>query len=103
MSKLDDALQNLEQEIMESELVKEYFHLRHLVEENQELKQLKSEVNAAQSALSLSMGNKKLHAIKKDEYEKILAIYDNHPLVANFAIIQLELQDFLKNIADLLE
>lgn len=103
MNRLDDALQQLEREVANSELVKEYFCLRTLIKESEEVKLLKSRVNEAQAALSLSMGNKEQHAIKKDDYEKMLAIYENHPLIANYASIQLELYDFLKNIADLLE
>lgn len=103
MNNIENALDNLEREIMNSELVKEYFRLRALIGENEELKALKIKVNAAQVALSLSMADEQEHALKKAEYENLLAVYDNHPLVTNFTSIQSEVHNFLKNIADLLD
>ncbi|HOF53229.1 MAG TPA: YlbF family regulator [Bacilli bacterium] len=103
MNNIENALDNLEREIMNSELIKEYFRLRALIGENEELKALKIKVNAAQVALSLSMADEQEHALKKAEYENLLAVYDNHPLVANFTSIQSEVHNFLKNIADLLD
>jgi cell fate (sporulation/competence/biofilm development) regulator YmcA (YheA/YmcA/DUF963 family) len=49
------------------------------------------------------MADEQEHAIKKAEYENLLTVYDNHPLVANFTSIQSEVHNFLKNIADLLD
>ena len=103
MNKLSDALNSLQQEIMNDEIVKEYFRVRDLIIHDEQIKQLKNKVNNAQVALSLSMGDEEEHAKKKSEYERVLSKYEAHPMVANFTNLQIELYDFLKNIADLLE
>ncbi|MFA5421706.1 MAG: YlbF family regulator [Bacilli bacterium] len=103
MSKLDEALENLKQEIGNDSLIQEYFRLRNLITSSEEIRSLKKQIDEAQVSLSLSMGNEEAHAAKKAEYEQLVALYDVHPLISNFSNIQIEVHEFLKNIADLLE
>ena len=103
MSNFETALANLKQEIYDDELIKEYFRVRDLVLKNEELKELKQQINDLQIKLSLNMVNPELHACYKRDYEQLLNKYNLHPLISNFTFLQSEVHDFLQNIADLLE
>lgn len=103
MTNVEKSLLSLKEEINNSDLVKEYFRLRDLVEKNNEITLLKKKINDAQVKLSLSMADEEKHSENRKEYERLVAEYDSHPLIANFSSLQIELRVFLQNIADLLE
>jgi cell fate (sporulation/competence/biofilm development) regulator YmcA (YheA/YmcA/DUF963 family) len=103
MNEVETALADLQEELQNSELVKEYFRLRKIIEENEEIRLLKQKINKAQVKLSLTMSDQSAHAKNKQEYEELVHDYESHPLINNFSLLQSEVRELLQNIADLLK
>lgn len=103
MTKVEQALKSLKEEIFENPLVKEYFRVREVVAKDETLNQLKKRISDAQVNLSLSMAEQEKHQTNKVIYEQLLNDYDTHPLIVNFTQLQAEVHTLLKEIVDLLE
>ncbi len=72
--------------------VKEYFRLKNAILENEELKQISSNIKK----YCHDNDNKKL-------YEKYKKEYESHPLIINFNVVKNEVEDLLIQIKSLIE
>ena len=87
IDKAKEARKSLE----ELEEVKEYLHLKELLENDESLKQMRKDI------ARLKKEN------KVEERDNLLAVYNSHPLVNNFYLAKEEVKSILKTIESLLQ
>ena len=87
---LELTLNQLKDELDNSEIIQEYLSLKNTLENDEELKRLREEI------ARLTNEN------KSEEKEAILAIYNSHPIVVNYEQAREEVINLLKQIKDIL-
>ena len=90
MDEVIKKTQELSEQIKKEPLVIEYLHLKELLENDEELKNLRKEIAKA----SLEKDEKKHQALKE--------MYDNHPLVNNFYLMKEEVENLLFEIKNII-
>ena len=90
MDKLESALENLKIELDKSEIVQEYLRLKQIVENDENLKAMRSDI-----ARLASEG-------KTAEHDALLEIYNSHPVVVNYQQTKEEITSLLREIKDIL-
>ena len=90
MDRIIELTQELKDELDKLPLFQEYKSLKKEIEESSEIKALKKEIVRAKNENRL------------DDHKALLKEYDNHPLVANFNIIEEEVKNYLKQISEIL-
>lgn len=89
MDEVIKKAQELSEQIKKEPLVIEYLHLKELLENDEELKNLRKEIVKA--------------ALEKDEkkHQALKEMYDNHPLVNNYYLMKEEVENLLFGIKSL--
>ena len=90
MDKLIKKARELREDIDNLPEVKEYYRLKSLYENDEELKRMRLEI-----ARLKQLG-------KEEERKNLLSIYNSHPLVNNFEIAKQEVQNILLAIQNIL-
>ena len=90
MINVDETLEALKSKLDDSPIIQEYLSLKEALENDEELKNMRTEI-ARLSSLN-----------KKEEHDALLEIYNSHPIVANYAIIREEVINLLSQIKDIL-
>ena len=90
MNDLDKALSELKTELDNSSIIQEYLKLKSVIENDEELKKMRSEI------ARLTNEN------KKEEHDALLGIYNSHPIVVNYMTAREEVVSLLSQIKDVL-
>ena len=90
MDKVIELAKTLRQEIDKLPLFQEYSSLSRSVEENEELKELKTQIVRAKNENRL------------DEHKLLIEKYNSHPLIVNLNALKEDVQEYLKEISDIL-
>ena len=91
MDEIIELAKSLKQEIDKLPEMKEYLRLKELLEKDQELKRMRTEIARLQNEG------------KTKEKENLLALYNSHPLVNNFSIAKEEVTNLLSSISQILQ
>ena len=90
MDKIIEEAKALRKDIDSLPEIQEYYHLRTLMENDEELKRLRTEIaRLAQEG-------------KTEERKNLLAIYNSHPLVNNYNLAMDEAKSILRAIKDII-
>lgn len=91
MDEVVELAKTLKQEIDKLPEMQEYLRLKSLLEKDEELATMRSEIARLQNEG------------KTKEKENLLAIYNSHPLVNNFYIAKEEVTNLLSSISQILQ
>ena len=90
MSELDEILQKLKEELDNSPVIQEYLRCKYALENKEELKRMRRDIARLTSENKL------------EERDALLAIYNSHPIVTNYNLIEEEVKGLLNQIKDIL-
>ena len=90
MDRILELTQELKNELDKLPLFQEYKTLKKELNDSEEIKELKKQIVRAKNENRL------------DDYKALLTQYENHPLVSNFNMIELEVKNYLKEITEIL-
>ena len=90
MDRILELTQELKNELDKLPLFQEYKALKKELNDSEEIKELKKQIVRAKNENRL------------DDHKALLAQYENHPLVSNFNIIELEVKNYLQEITEIL-
>ncbi len=88
MNKEIEIAKELKKEIDSLPLFQEYKRIRELVDNSDEIKELKAEI-----AKSVN---------DKEKHKELLNRYNSHPLIVNLNELEIEVRDYLKEITDII-
>lgn len=91
MDEIIKEAKELRKNIDELPEIKEYYRVKHLYENDQELKQMRTEI-----ARLKSIG-------KEEERKNLLTIYNRHPLVSNYEAAKEEAMSILLTIKNIIQ
>ncbi len=91
MNKIIEEAINLRQALMEDERVQEYFRLKKLFEESEDLINMRKKL-----ALYKEEG-------REVEYSNLKELYEHHPIVINFYNSKEEVKDLINDIIEVLD
>ena len=91
MNKILEEAINLRQALMEDERVQEYFRLKKLFEESEDLIDMRKNL-----ALYKEEG-------REVEYSNIKELYEHHPIVINFYNSKEEVKDLINDVIEVLD
>ena len=94
---LKEKLDNFIDDFLNVPEVKQYLLIKKEIETSEEIKRLNKEVSLAQKEMALSLGTPAYEDNKK-KYEEAKAIYDNHPLIVNYSILEEEVSYLINEI-----
>lgn len=90
MSELDEILQKLKEELDNSPVIQEYLRYKYALENKEELKRMRRDIARLTSENKL------------EKRDALLAIYNSHPIVTNYNLIEEEVKSLLNQIKDIL-
>ena len=90
MSKIEKLSSALKGKLYDTEEFKQYFYLKQLIENDEQLAKMRKEIALAKKR-------------NDSNYPKLLAQYQSHPLVNNFLVLKEEIKDTLQQIKTILE
>ena len=90
MDRILELTQELKNELDKLPLFQEYKVLKKELNDSKEIKELKKQIVRAKNENRL------------DDHKELLTQYENHPLVSNFNIIELEVKNYLQEITEIL-
>ena len=102
MTDISLLIKNAKEALYENELVKEFFRLRELVLNNEEINELSKEVKYHEKEMTNHMNNDEVYFKEKALYESYKNKLDNHPLMVDFNIISNEVYDLLLEVKSIL-
>lgn len=91
MDELIKSAKEIREDVDNLPLVKEYYRLKELYENDKELEKLRKEI-----ARLASEG-------KEEERKNLLHIYETHPLVSNYTSVKEEVMELLLSIKNIIE
>ena len=90
MNNVENALQELKAELDKHPLIQEYLSLKAIIESDEGLKRMRSDI--------ANLTNKG----KLEERDALLKIYNSHPVVSNYEQVREEVINLLEQIKDIL-
>ena len=102
MNDIDKLLKEVEDKINEEECIKEYFRLKKIIEEDNELNALDKDIRFHQKEMCKHEDDDEIYFKEKKLYEDGLAKLEANPIYANFVEIKKEVNALLKEIAGVL-
>lgn len=100
---VNEALFELKEQLINEPIVKEYFRLLSLIENDEQLSILDKEIKLHQKLMSTNMNNDEIYFKEKEIYESKLNQYNNHPLIINFNNTKDEVASLLQQIEQILQ
>ena len=102
MSSFDVALDSLKHELMDQKCVKEYFYLKNIIDNNDELRELDNVLRLHQKEMCKNKNNHEVYQKEKLAYESIKKIIENNPVLINYQIAKDEVYSLLVDIKNVL-
>ena len=88
MSRVIELTHELKKELDSLPLFQEYKRVKDLVDNSEELKELKAEIVKSSN--------------DKDKHKELLDKYNNHPLIVNLQELESEVSDYLREICEII-
>ena len=102
MNKIDELISSVREELKQEECVKQYFYYKNIVENDEELKKLDSEVKFHQKEMCKNKNNPDVFEKEKALYEELKNKLDNNPILINYQIAKDEVFSLLVDIKNVL-
>lgn len=102
MNNLEQLLSKVNDEILNEGCVKEYFRLKKIIEEDDEILDLEKKAQKHQKLMCQNKNNDEIYFKEKELYEKYSSELENNPIVQNFNFIKKEVNSLLIDIRDFL-
>lgn len=102
MNNLEQLLNKVNDEILNEECVKEYFRLKKIIGEDDEILDLEKNAQKHQKLMCQNKNNDEIYFKEKELYEKYSSELENNPIVQNFNFIKKEVNSLLIDIRDFL-
>ena len=102
MNEIDKLLKEVEDKINNEECVKEYFRLKKLIDEDEELKALDKDIRFHQKEMCKHENEDEIYFKEKKLYEEGVAKLEANPIYANFVEIRKDVHALLEEIAGVL-
>lgn len=96
MISFEEALKEAEEKLFEEPIIKEYFRLKAIIDNDKELQDLDKEMRAHQKKMCEFENDDKIYFKEKETYERCLKEIENNPIYINFTEVKAELIHFLK-------
>ena len=100
---VNEALFELKEQLINEPIVKEYFRLLSLIENDEQLSILDKEIKIHQKLMSTNMNNDEIYFKEKEIYESKLNQYNTHPLIINFNNTKDEVASLLQQLEQILQ
>jgi len=102
MNNLEELLNKVNDEILNEECVKEYFHLKKIIESDQQILDLEKKAQEHQKLMCQNKNNDEIYFKEKALYEKYTSELESNPIIQNFNFIKKEVNSLLIDIRDFL-
>ena len=102
MNKIDELISSISDELKQEECVKQYFYYKNIVENDEELKKLDSDVRFHQKEMCKNKNNPDVFEKEKALYEELKDKLDNNPILINYQIAKDEVFSLLVDIKNVL-
>ena len=102
MNKIDELISSISDELKQEECVKQYFYYKNIVENDEELKKLDSDVRFHQKEMCKNKNNPDVFGKEKALYEELKDKLDNNPILINYQIAKDEVFSLLVDIKNVL-
>ena len=103
MSRIEELLEEVNDQLNEEPCVKEYFRLKQVIENDKELVELDKLVREHQTLMCKAQDNDEVYFKEKELYETYLNQLNNNPVYQNFEEVKKEVNALLKEMKDYLE
>lgn len=102
MNNIEQLLEEVKTELYNEDLVKEFFRLKQIIENDSEINSLSKEVNFHQRKMCENQNNDEIYFKEKALYEEALNKLENNPIYINFQEVKSEINKLLIDIRDFL-
>ena len=102
MNDIDKLLNEVCDKLNDEECVKEYFRLKHIIEEDKQLKELDQKIRFHQKEMCKHENNDEIYFREKELYEKYLKELESNPIYMNFMEVKKEVSALLIDMRDFL-
>lgn len=102
MNKIDELISSILDELKQEECVKQYFYYKNIVENDEELRKLDSEVRFHQKEMCKNKNNSDVFEKEKAFYEELKNKLDDNPILINYQIAKDEVFSLLVDIKNVL-
>lgn len=103
MKSVEEALQDVKEELLKDPLVEEYFRLKSIIENDENLTKLDKEVRDHQKKMCESMSNEEIYLKEKALYEKKNEELLSNPIYQNYQNVKEEVISLLNQIKETLQ
>lgn len=98
MANFEEALQEAQEKLFDEPLIKEYFRLKEIIDNDKELQELDKNMRQHQKRMCEFKNDDKIYFFEKAQYEKRLKEIENNPLYIDFKEVQKEVGTLLKEV-----
>ena len=98
MISFEEALKEAEEKLFEEPIIKEYFRLKTIIDNDKELQDLDKEMRQHQKRMCEFENDDKIYFFEKTQYEKCLKEIENNPIYIDFKEVQKEVGALLKEV-----
>jgi len=102
MSKIDDLILSISEELKQEECVKQYFYYKNIIENDKELKTLGEQMKFHQKEMCKNKNNPDVYNKEKALFEEYKNKIDNNPILMNYQIAKDEVFSLLVDIKNVL-
>lgn len=103
MDKIDSLLKDIKKDLSNDPTIKEYVHLRNIIQNDEYLLSLEKDIKKHQRAMCELRHNEEIFSKEKALYEKASQEFDANPIVKNYQIAKEEAFNLLNEIKGVLE
>ena len=98
MISFEEALKEAEEKLFEEPIIKEYFRLKTIIDNDKELQTLDKDMRAHQKKMCEFENDDKIYLKEKEAYERCLKDIENNPVYINFTEVKNEVNTLLKEV-----
>lgn len=98
MTDFELALKEVEEKLYEEPIIKEYFRLKEIIDNDKELQELDKEMRLYQKRMCEFENDDKIYFKEKKQYEKRLKEIESNPIYINFTEVKNEVNTLLKEV-----
>ena len=102
MNNFEQELQNVKDEVMNEECVKEYFRLKNIIDSDTNIKSLDAEMKKHQKMMCENEDNDEIYLKEKSLYESYKNELESNPVWLNFQTVKEEVYSLLVEIKSFL-
>ena len=102
MNDIDTLLKEAKNTLYDNEIVKEFFRIKKIIENDEEISTLRKEMILHEKNMTFNMNNDDVYFKEKNLYEETKSRLDNHPLIIDYEMISNEVYDLLLEVKQIL-